>query len=355
MDKVNIFVPEPLRDKPIALPFWSRFPGVGRSVFYDKQLPPNFFDTNVNYVEAENAQAIVLPNSFVKFDNHTDDCIKKYADLGQVLGIPVFVFSFGDLNDRVRFDPRVYVFRQSVYRSTMRPQDIVVPTLTGDYGNTGMSLRQKNVLPIVSFCGQAGYKTIQQEIKYHIKVWLWKVTSISKPSLRARTVGVYWRKKMLNACTDSTLVKTLFIIRHSFSGAHRTIELDPKIAHKEFVDSIINSDFVLAPKGDGNYSNRFLEALSLGRIPVLLDTDTVLPLEREIAYEKVIVRVPMEKVADTPKFIREWYDNLSEEDWKLAQVAARELYVSVLRLDSFFKYFFDTVFTTLPKKPPVSD
>ncbi len=128
---------------------------------------------------------------------------------------------------------------------------------------------------------------------------------------------------MLSACAASPLIRTRFIIRRSFSGAHRTIELDPARARREFIDNIIDGDFVLAPKGDGNYSNRFLEVLSLGRIPVLVDTDVVLPLEHVIDYAQVVVRVPMGRVDETPKYVRDFYDALNDREWEERQQKAR--------------------------------
>ena len=163
------------------------------------------------------------------------------------------------------------------------------------------------------------------------------------PAERARLIGVYWRRRMLNACRRSDLVQTLFIERNSFSGARRTIELDPMVARKEFVDSILNADFVLAPKGDGNYSNRFLEALNFGRIPVLLDTESVLPFEDTIEYEKIMVRVPMSEVAKTPDYIRDWYDRLTQEEWHERQRLARQTFEAYLRQDSFFTRYFDRI------------
>ena len=351
---VRLHVPNPLEDAPLALPFWSRFPGAKGSIMYDKHLPPNFFETSVSYVEAAEAQAIVLPNTFAMADEKVRAYVAAYADMGEKLGIPVFVFSFGDLNDLVPFDPRVYVFRQSVYRSTMRAQDIVVPTITEDNAKEGIVLHQKQSVPIVSFCGQGDYQTITQQVKYHIKVWRWKMASIFNPILRARIIGVYWRKKMMRACERSNMVKTFFIVRKSFSGAHRTIELDPAQARREYLDSIINSDFVLAPKGDGNYSNRFLKTLCMGRIPVVPDTDIVLPLEGHIDYEKIMVRVPMNNIQDTPKLVREWYDARSEVEWQAAQHKAREVFATKLRFDSFFDYFFTKVLAALPRNPRAS-
>jgi len=198
-EKVKMYVPEPLTDAHVAQPFWFKYPEAKGSILYNKHLPPNFFEIGVEYVEPQQAQAIVLPNTFSKSDEKVQAYVKQYADLGEKLGKPVFTFSFGDLNDQVRFDPRVYVFRQSVYRSTMTPQDIVVPTITEDNAKDGIAVRPKQLMPAVSFCGQGDYQTFKQQVKYHLKVWRWKLAGIFSPMLRARIIGVYWRKKMMQA------------------------------------------------------------------------------------------------------------------------------------------------------------
>ncbi|MBI4065849.1 exostosin family protein [Candidatus Kaiserbacteria bacterium] len=150
---------------------------------------------------------------------------------------------------------------------------------------------------------------------------------------------------MMRSCKKSKLLMTNFIVRTSFSGLRRTIEIDPEVARKEFIDSIVNADFVLAPKGDGNYSNRFVETLSFGRIPVLVDTDIVLPLEKGIDYSKIIVKVPMERVAYTPRYIRDFYDSLTEEEWHSRQLLARETFEQHLKQDVFFRNFFTKEFS----------
>ena len=139
----------------------------------------------------------------------------------------------------------------------------------------------------------------------------------------------------------SSYVRTNFIIRRSFSGAVRTIELSPENARKEFIDSIVDSDFVLTPKGDGNYSNRFLETLSLGRIPILIDTDTPLPGENSIPYEKIIVRVPMQEVEKTAEYVRRFYEALTDEEWKERQNLAHQIFETYLKQDVFFRNFFN--------------
>jgi hypothetical protein len=167
--------------------------------------------------------------------------------------------------------------------------------------------------------------------------------SILQPAKRARIRGVFWRIWSIEALKKSSLVKTFFIIRKTFSGAERTIELDPAQARAEFVKTLVETDFVLAPKGDGNYSNRFLEALSMGRFPVVPDTDCVFPLEEEIDYSKLVVRVPMGKLQKIPQFVREFYNSLPQQEFVARQKLARETFEKYLRQDSFWKYIFNKI------------
>jgi hypothetical protein len=46
---------------------------------------------------------------------------------------------------------------------------------------------------------------------------------------------------------------------------------------EEYLDSIVRSDLVLAPRGDANQSARFYETLSAGRIPLIPDTRVRFP------------------------------------------------------------------------------
>lgn len=309
---------------------------------------PNPFRTFERVSTLAEADATIVPNNIRHSTPEIQAKIVAYADQATQAGKPLFLFSCADLTDRLQFDPRAYVFRYSTYRSTIMSQDIVMPTLTDDHGKNGIQIRTKSVVPVVSFCGQAGYNKFRQWLKFYMKTAGYQILSVFVPSARARIIGVYWRRLAIKVCRGSSLITTHFVIRHSFSAAQRTIELDPIQAREEFIRSIRESDFVLAPKGDGNYSNRFLEALSLGRIPVLIDTQYTSPLEDEIDYDQFIVRVPMTKVHDLPKYIRAWYDPLSEEEWQKRQKQARELYETRLRIDSFFTHFFATVLPSLP-------
>lgn len=338
---MKFYCPEPLTSEPLYPLFYFRFaPQMQVGGLFRENLPQNYFES-AQYVEKpEEAQAIVLPNNFGALNEETRAYIAKYAALGEMLKKPVFIFACGDLAADLVFDPRVYVFRYSLYRSKKTDKDISTPTLATDLGFEGISLREKGETPTVSFCGKAGFSSLREAVASWVKRVPAEVEGIINPNARARIRGVFWRIWALKACRSSKLIKTLFIIRKSFSGAQQTIELDPAQARREFIESINDADFVLAPKGDGNYSNRFLEALSMGRIPVHIDTDAVLPFEDIIDYSKIMVRVPMHDIKNTPRYIRDFYDPLSSEEWASRQRMPRQAFERYLKQDVFFERVF---------------
>lgn len=325
--------------------FHYRHPPVNTGGGLFRNITYSFFK-EAETTNLASADAIVLVNDFAKEPNEKEkEYLRYHADLAEQLHKPLFIFSCGDFSDTVRFDPRIRIFRQSLYRSSVGPRDICIPTTTEDLPQELLSVRGKNEKPLVSFCGMGGFRFLRSLVKYYAKNFLYDLGSLLKPSLQARKLGVYWRRAMMNACEQSSLVNSHFIIRRSYSGHVKSIELDPVQARSEFLQSIVDADFVLAPKGDGNYSIRFLEALSLGRIPVIADTDVVLPFEDEIEYAKIIVRVPMEQVANTPRAIRDFYDALTDEEWRSRQQLARDIFEKYLKQDTFFRRFFAKEFS----------
>lgn len=337
---MKIYCPKPLVSHPLVQNFYFKYaPEKRRGGLFRENLSPNFFE-HAEFVDTlDAADAVVLPNNFLKLDEAATEYIARYAKESRV---PVFVFSFGDLTHALKFDPRVYVLRLSTYRTLMTPKDILVTTTIDDPSPSGIILRPKTEVPTISFCGQASYATRMQWFRYYVKVILYHASSLVYPAFLARLVGVYWRRRALRTCTGTGMVHLNAIVRGSFSGAASTVELPPEEARKQFVENMRESDFVLAPKGDGNYSNRFVEALASGRIPVVIDTDMPLPLEADVDYAKICIRVPMHEVDTIPTRIRAFYDALSSEEWEARQHLARDTFKRYLRQDACFKRIYES-------------
>jgi hypothetical protein len=133
-------------------------------------------------------------------------------------------------------------------------------------------------------------------------------------------------------------VRSNIIERGSYSGHRETITEDPAQARQEYIDNMLSSDLALVVKGDGNYSYRFYEALSLGRVPLFIDTDCVLPLDDVIDYDSFIFRVPYSDIHRLGSILREEWNAWQDAEFQSMQRDAREAYQTYLRPDRFLRY-----------------
>jgi hypothetical protein len=222
----------------------------------------------------------------------------------------------------------------SQYKSSKRDNEIIIPAYAADlsYGQP-LVYRNKQYKPVVGFCGWGRLNNLSSKISFYIK----NLFILRGPCRQ----GLYFRKMAIDILNKSSTIKTNFMIRSSYSANEKTIELNAQKAREEYKNNMIDSDFILAPKGDGNYSVRFFEALSLGRVPVLIDTDCPLPLENKIDYSKFVLRVSYRDISKLDKIISDFYKNLSEEEWLSMQKEARNTFDQYLRIDVFFRYIFN--------------
>jgi hypothetical protein len=85
----------------------------------------------------------------------------------------------------------------------------------------------------------------------------------------------------------SKFYKTDIVYRNGFFGGD-----DNKVQiRREYYANLLKNKYTFCMRGAGNFSYRFYESLSFGRIPVLIDTDTILPLQTKIDWDKHIIIV----------------------------------------------------------------
>jgi hypothetical protein len=73
-------------------------------------------------------------------------------------------------------------------------------------------------------------------------------------------------------------------------------------------------------------SPSFFEALSLGRIPLLIDTGCALPFESAIDWRKHCVIVPEADLPRAGERVRAFHDAMTEADFRDLQRANRRLW-----------------------------
>jgi hypothetical protein len=87
-----------------------------------------------------------------------------------------------------------------------------------------------------------------------------------------------------------------------------------------YMQHLDRNTYIVCPRGSENFSYRIYEALGHGRIPVIIDTDMVLP--KEIDWDSVSVRVPYQSLDKIYDLIIADYHSHSEKEFLERQQVA---------------------------------
>jgi hypothetical protein len=94
-----------------------------------------------------------------------------------------------------------------------------------------------------------------------------------------------WRSGLIEALQAAPNIYTAFLLQQQFWGG----KPQDATLKQQFWHNLQSQPFAMAPRGEGNFSMRFYQALSVGRIPVLLDTDMPLPMADTLDWGNSIV------------------------------------------------------------------
>jgi hypothetical protein len=275
----------------------------------------------VELVPLEEADVAVLaaPWELVRDDAAARERALEFIARAGAAGRETIVFFNHDDDRPLELDGAI-VFRTSLYRSRRRPYEFGLPAWSEDflgrYLDGTLPLREKSRRPVVGFCGGAIESTSRLAGPRR------RVSSaVRRP---VRDPGV--RAVALRRLRESPLVDANIVLRSSFWGG--VLSGDDSFdrmqtARREYVQNIIDSDYVLCARGAGNFSYRLYETLSCGRIPVFVDTDCVLPLEDEIDWRALCVWVDARRVDTIADSVRSFHEELSTEAFAELQRRAR--------------------------------
>lgn len=105
---------------------------------------------------------------------------------------------------------------------------------------------------------------------------------------------------------------------------------------QHFADVLGRSRFVLCPRGGGTSSIRLYEALSIGRVPVVISDEWVPPPGPD--WSRISLRWPERRIAGLREFLR-----AHEDEWHKMSVAAEEAYAEFFAPDVWFHRFTELV------------
>jgi hypothetical protein len=343
------YLPDTLAHVAMLFPFWGispkakpesqlgfeRYRKVGTSLFELTAL--------------EDSDVAVLPFDweFTRGSAATRDLALAFLARAQEADKPVVIFYESDVLMEVPAENSL-VFGPSLYRSRRTSRDFAFPGWTEDlltkYRGGKLDVRRKRPRPTVGFCGYApplGMPLGKGKIKESVR---WVLNRTGTIRYVQAVPGYYARVQALRLLQRSPHVDTNFLVR-PFLSLPKGIGLAPlgidveTGSQLEFLQNLLESDYVLCARGLGNYSHRLYEALACGRIPLFIDTDCVLPFDFAIDWKRFglwVDQVDLRSVADR---VAEFHASISGEEFEELQVACRRLWEEWLSPEAFFANF----------------
>jgi hypothetical protein len=262
-------------------------------------------EKEVEFVEhIEDAEICILTMSWNYYlDQNFFELAVAYVKKANLHGKKVWTWMSGDFGIPLQLKGDYVVFRSSGLKSQLSSQHLGMPVFIKDplqeiYDSSKFSLPTYGARPIVGFCGQAsaGFSQCLKEIvliiRHILKFKLGILQTTPQPIQSTSLV----RSKILNSIEKDEGVKSNFIQRKKYRAGIASSK--ERLTHKTtqaFFDNMLASHYILCVRGGGNFSVRFYETLAMGRIPVFVNTDCLLPLEDEIDWKKNCVWVEFEE------------------------------------------------------------
>jgi len=235
-----------------------------KTSIYDYKNVLEYCNKNFEYSDdISKSDIIVFPN---KFKGTDDPLYNILVNLANKHKKKIFCFSVNDINKRtdnikVFYDisENTILYRTDFYLSQKKYNERFMIPSTWDLFS---GIYIDNPKLSISFCGD---------------------------------VSVYKRKYYLDILKNSNL-NTDFIYRNSFfPGFPLYFQVQ---GTKEYIDNMSRNIFAFACRGDKNWSYRFFEIFMMGRIPIYINTDCVLPCANDIDYKKQCVFIEENKIED---------------------------------------------------------
>ena len=243
----------------------------------------------VTYTDINDADVLV-------YHDKLNAGIQEYFNKGK----KVITFFNDDKSTPSNLPPNVDIYRTSIIGNKRKDNEYPLPAWSRDFTDTHERvLRTKNTKPVVSFCGA--------------------ITNIL-------------RQYALSSLTQNNNVITNFIVRDAFWGGstHNTI------LRNEYINNMLESDLVLCVAGAGNFSYRLYECMSLGKIPIIIDTDICLPCEDVINWKEISIW--NKDVSTLTNDINMFWNKHTDKTYIELQNKIRNIYEELICPSGFAKY-----------------
>lgn len=245
LDKKDINYNNFISEQFLLLPLFNKKVIDRNKDFINSESWQKYISETVEYVDEISKCDVIL------YPNKLDTGIKKYIDISTISSKKILCFYNDDNEIPTCLPSCVEVYRTSLTGTTRKQTEYGLPAWSCDFARLAkISYRKKQLLPVIGFCGA--------------------LTHASR----------YYAIEALKANTN---IVSNIRLRDSFWGG----DIHNRSLRSDFIQNMIESDFILCCRGAGNFSYRLYECLSMGKIPIIINTDIVLPCNDVIEWQNV--------------------------------------------------------------------
>lgn len=293
------------------------------------------------YVSAiQDAHIVFIPlpiNTYVE-----KEMLKELANIDQQckkLGIRALAYVSGDFGIRYPEFPNIDYYRMGGFKRQLGINNYGFPVAISDRFN-GVFRLKKNENPVIGFCGHATTslrKAILETSKFVRENFRRFLLNPMRKDWEPLFPSAYHRAQLLQSFEKSDLINPNFIYRNKYRAGVKTSE-DRDRTTQEYFQNIEESDYIMCIRGGGNFSVRLYETLMMGRIPILIDTDCLMPFEDEIDWKKHVVWVDWKDRHRIVQRVTEFHRNLPQEEFIELQKNNRKIWQEKLSVNGIFEF-----------------
>lgn len=276
---------------------------------------------------------------------------KKHEDLASLntlckeKKLTAFGYISGDFGIELPEFSNIVYFRMGGFRSQLSDRNKGFPVALSDhfqriYQMETIKTIAKRELPVVGFCGHAtlsNLKRVKELAKCLKENGRRFLQNPFRKDWEPLFASAYERAQLLRYFEDSTLIKTNFIYRNQYRAGAQT-DMEREETTLTYYDNIASSDYVLCVRGAGNFSVRFYETLMMGKTPVFVNTDCLLPFEDQIDWKQHVIWVEWKDRKNVAAIVSDFHKNVSNEAFMQLQLDNRKLWKERLSVKGVLSY-----------------
>lgn len=298
----------------------------------------------------KDANYLVLPMSWNYYEaNKKTEEITQLIQEKRFQDKRILSFTSGDFGVKTPYLKNLFVFRCNGEKSKLNSNNLGLPVFIEDplfqyFKTDTITIRNYIERPTIGFCGQANgslfleFKEVTRSFLRNIQFSFGLRKLLPQPLFSTSKLRHY----LLHQFIKSDEVNSNFIFRKKYR-AGVTNQKDKEKTTQEFYDNLQCSDYVLCVRGGGNFSVRLYETLALGRIPIFVNTDCLLPLDNTINWKEHVVWVEESERKYIAEKVNDFHSNLTTKDFIDLQQKNRSLWKEKLNLKGFYNTIFHEI------------